>query len=283
MKRGIKLKSRRNIKDSVFTDLFRDKKYTLQLYKALHPEDKSVTAKDIKIVTLKAIVVNDIYNDLGMIIKDKIIFLLESQSTWSVNILVRMFLYLASTYKNYLTKNKVNLYGTKNVKLPVPELYVIYVGKDKIKNKTISLNKEYFNNKSPIDLKIKVITESKKNDIVGEYIEFSKITNKLVKKYGYKKVTAEKIVNECIKKNILSEYLVDRREEVIDIMGILFDQDTVTEFYEEELKREDRQEGRLEEKMSLLFDLVKNKLISVKEAAKRLGVSEKEFMRLSKA
>ena len=78
MKRGIKLKSRRNIKDSVFTDLFRDKKYTLQLYKALHPEDKSVTAKDIKIVTLKAIVVNDIYNDLGMIIKDKIIFLLES-------------------------------------------------------------------------------------------------------------------------------------------------------------------------------------------------------------
>ena len=78
MKRGIKPKSRRNIKDSVFTDLFRDKKYTLQLYKTLHPEDKSVIAKDIKIVTLKVIVVNDIYNDLGMIIKDKIIFLLES-------------------------------------------------------------------------------------------------------------------------------------------------------------------------------------------------------------
>ena len=87
-------------------------------------------------------------------IKDKIIFLLESQSTWSVN-----------------------LYGTKKVKLPTPELYVIYVGKDEIKNKTISLNKEYFNNKSPIDLKIKVIIESEKNNIVGEYIEFSKITN----------------------------------------------------------------------------------------------------------
>ena len=171
MKKAEKLKVRRNIKDSVFTDLFRDKKYTLQLYKALHPEDKSATTKDIKIVTLKAIVVNDIYNDLGMIIKDKIIFLLESQSTWSVNILVRMFLYLANTYKNYLTKNKINLYGNKKVKLPVPELYVIYVGKDKIKNKTISLNKEYFNNKSPIDLKIKVITETGKNNIVGEYID----------------------------------------------------------------------------------------------------------------
>ena len=295
MKRGTKPKSRRNIKDSVFTDLFRDKKYTLQLYKALHTEDKNVTTKDIKIVTLKAIVVNDIYNDLGMIIKDKIIFLLESQSTWSVNILVRMFLYLASTYKNYLTKNKVNLYGTKNVKLPVPELYVIYVGKDKIENKTISLNKEYFNNKSPIDLKIKVITESEKNNIVGEYIEFSKITNKLVKKYGYKKVTAEKIVNECIKKNILTEYLEDRREEVIDIMGILFDQDTVTEFYENEIYENGKAEGMQQGikqgikqgmqqgTLKTIVNMFKKGIIKIKDAAKELGVSEKEFMKLAKA
>ena len=43
MKKAEKLKVRHNIKDSVFTDLFRDKKYTLQLYKALHPEDKRGT------------------------------------------------------------------------------------------------------------------------------------------------------------------------------------------------------------------------------------------------
>ena len=287
MKKVKSLKARHNIKDSVFTDLFRDKKYTLQLYEALHPEDKNVTTKDIKIVTLKAIVVNDIYNDLGMIIKDKIIFLLESQSTWSVNILVRLFLYLANTYKNYLTKNKVNLYGSKKVKLPTPELYVIYVGKDKIKNKTISLNKEYFNNKSPIDLKIKVITESEKNNIVGEYIEFSKITNKLVKKYGYKKVTAEKIVNECIKKNILTEYLEDRREEVIDIMGILFDQDTVTEFYENEIyengKAEGMKQGMKQGSLKTIVNMFKKGIIKITDAAKELGVSEKEFMKLAKA
>ena len=291
MKKVKSLKARHNIKDSVFTDLFRDKKYTLQLYEALHPEDKNVTTKDIKIVTLKAIVVNDIYNDLGMIIKDKIIFLLESQSTWSVNILVRLFLYLANTYKNYLTKNKVNLYGSKKVKLPTPELYVIYVGKDKIKNKTISLNKEYFNNKSPIDLKIKVITESEKNNIVGEYIEFSKITNKLVKKYGYKKVTAEKIVNECIKKNILTEYLEDRREEVIDIMGILFDQDTVTEFYENEIYENGKsvgiqqgmRQGIQKGAVNAIVNMFRKGLIKITDAAKELGVSEKEFMKLLKA
>ena len=34
---------KRKIKDSVFTNLFQDKKYLLQLYKALHPEDTDVT------------------------------------------------------------------------------------------------------------------------------------------------------------------------------------------------------------------------------------------------
>ena len=31
------------IKDSVFSDLFKIKKYLLQLYRALHPEDKTAT------------------------------------------------------------------------------------------------------------------------------------------------------------------------------------------------------------------------------------------------
>ena len=31
------------IKDSVFSDLFKIKKYLLQLYKSLHPEDKTAT------------------------------------------------------------------------------------------------------------------------------------------------------------------------------------------------------------------------------------------------
>ena len=37
---------KRKIKDSVFTNLFQDKKYLLRLYKALHPEDGNVTEED---------------------------------------------------------------------------------------------------------------------------------------------------------------------------------------------------------------------------------------------
>ena len=35
--------AKHTIKDSVFTNLFQDKKYLLQLYKTLHPEDTQVT------------------------------------------------------------------------------------------------------------------------------------------------------------------------------------------------------------------------------------------------
>ena len=34
------------IKDSVFTNLFQDKKYLIQLYRALHPEDTETTEDD---------------------------------------------------------------------------------------------------------------------------------------------------------------------------------------------------------------------------------------------
>lgn len=51
------------IKDSVFTDLFQDKKYLLQLYKALHPEDTDVTEDDLNDITIKNVLTDNIYND----------------------------------------------------------------------------------------------------------------------------------------------------------------------------------------------------------------------------
>lgn len=48
---------KRNTRDSVFTLLFSEPKYQLQAYKALHPEDKTVTQEDIKPLTLNNVFV----------------------------------------------------------------------------------------------------------------------------------------------------------------------------------------------------------------------------------
>ena len=251
---------KRNIKDSVFTDLFRDKKNCLLLYQSLHPEDKNVTVDDLKIYTNKPVLVNDLYNDFAMGIKEKIIFLMEEQSSWSVNILPRVLMYLAWTYDKIFDENKSNLYSSKKVNMPIPELYVLYTGEKKIEDKVISLNKEYFKGKAPIDVKVQVITDAEKSSILYQYIEFNKITDELIKKYGYKKVTAKSIVNECIKKNILKEYLTSRKKEVIDIMGALFDQNTITKNYENEVFEDGRAEGRAEGSIASVVCLRKSYL-----------------------
>ncbi|MCM1122023.1 MAG: hypothetical protein NC416_05520, partial [Eubacterium sp.] len=41
------------MKDSVFSDLFKKKKYLLQLYKALHPEDTAATEDELADITIR--------------------------------------------------------------------------------------------------------------------------------------------------------------------------------------------------------------------------------------
>ena len=68
------------------------------------------------------------YNDCGLLVRDKLLLLVEAQATFTVNVVVRILLYLAETYRRLIADNKLDLYGSKPVKIPRPELYVIYTG-----------------------------------------------------------------------------------------------------------------------------------------------------------
>ena len=92
----------REIKSDVFMDLFGQNEYTFQLFQALHPEDTTATIKDLKIVTLSHFLTDKQYNDLGFRVGDRLIVLIEHQSTWSDNIAVRIFLYIAQTLNDFL-------------------------------------------------------------------------------------------------------------------------------------------------------------------------------------
>ena len=145
--------AKKTVKDSVFCDLFEQPKYLLQLYKALHPEDTEVTESQIGSVTIRNVFLDQLYNDLGFTVGSKLLLLVEAQATWSVNIAVRLLLYLANTWKEYIEEHKLNVYGGK-VKLPKPELYVIYTGGRKDQPDWISLADEFFGgDKEFLDLK----------------------------------------------------------------------------------------------------------------------------------
>ena len=107
-------KINRNIKDSVFCDLFGMPEYLMQLYQVLHPDDTETTEDDLTIVTLSRTVARNIYNDLGFLVRNRLLVLVEAQSTWSENILVRFLIYLGETYRRYI-KQRVSGFIVKRM------------------------------------------------------------------------------------------------------------------------------------------------------------------------
>ena len=61
-----------------------------------------------------------IYNDLGFSVRDRLLILVEAQSTWSPNILIRALIYTVQTWQDIFSQEKINLYGSKKAPLPRP-------------------------------------------------------------------------------------------------------------------------------------------------------------------
>ena len=200
---------KRKIKDSIFTNLFQDKKYLIRLYKTLHPEDSDVTEDDIKDVTLKHVLVDADYNDLGFTVDGRLVVMVESQSTWTLNIIIRALMYLIQTYHDFFKRTKQNLYGSKKVDMPKPELYLIFTG-ERPKNPPdiISLSKDFFDGgKIAIDAKVKVLYQEDESNIIGQYIIFCKVYNEQRKKHGQTKKAVTETIRICKDRNVLKNIL----------------------------------------------------------------------------
>ncbi len=217
-----------------------DKKNLLALYQTLHPEDTDATEDTLDIVTIDNVLTDNLYNDLGIMVgNDKLLLLLEAQSSWTVNILIRILLYLAQSYHEYFERTSQSLYKSRKVKMPKPELYVIYTGNKGRKPDTISLSQEFFDGADiDIEVKAKVIYESDKDNIINEYIVFCKVFNEQVKKHGMTKQAVTETIRICKDRNILKQYLSGKEVEVVTIMMSLFDEEQIMRTYAKDMARE---------------------------------------------
>ena len=231
--------AKRTIKDSIFTNLFGDSKYLLQFYQAIHPEDKDVKEEELRTITLENILTDDIYNDLGFIKGDKIMILAEAQSTWTSNIIIRALEYLVNSYRRYFTENGMDLYQSKKVSLPKPELYVIYTGNRKKRPERITLSEEFFQGENTaIEVTVKMIYDGRKGDIINQYVTFTKILNEQIKLHGGTKTAILETIRICKDENILKEYLESRESEVVDIMMQLYDQEEIMRIHDIRVARD---------------------------------------------
>lgn len=225
------------VKDSVFTSLFKEKRYLIQLYRALHPEDTKTTEDDLKDVTVSNVLVDDIYNDLGFTVGTTLLLMIEVQSTWTVNIIFRALMYLVQTYREYFRKTKQNLYKSKKLKMPKPEIYVIYVGDRKTRPEEISLSEEFFEGKDIcIDVRVKMIYDGKNGDIINQYVVFTRVCNEQVAIHGRTREAVQEAIRICKERNVLKEYLSSREKEVVDMLMELYDEQEVLRSYVESEK-----------------------------------------------
>lgn len=271
------------VKDSVFTSLFKEKKYLIQLYRALHPEDTKTTEDDLKDVTVSNVLVDDIYNDLGFTVGTTLLLMIEVQSTWTVNIIFRALMYLVQTYREYFRKTKQNLYKSKKLKMPKPEIYVIYVGDRKTRPEEISLSEEFFEGKDIcIDVRVKMIYDGKNGDIINQYVVFTRVCNEQVAIHGRTREAVQEAIRICKERNVLKEYLSSREKEVVDMLMELYDEQEVLRSYVESERYEAAEEAENVTKIGTAKRFLGMGRFSVEEIAEGTGLTVEEVEELQK-
>ena len=171
---------------------------------------------------------------------DRLIILVEAQSTWSPNILIRSLLYVATTYQNYINERNLDVYSSKKISIPKPELYVIYTGEHKERPKEMILSEEFFPDMEDIslDVKVKMIYGDNEDDIIGQYVIFTKVYDEQRKLYGRTRKAIEETIRICKEKNVLKEYLESREGEVVTMMMTLFDEEQIARNHDAAIYRE---------------------------------------------
>ena len=281
------VKTTRNYKDTLFGSLFYSCDDAIENAKALY---KALTGKDVENVEkcrLEDVLFRQFMNDVAYIMDGVFICFVEHQSTINPNMALRLLIYLARTYERFYTGD--DLYKSTLIKLPTPEFYVLYNGKDKLKKYTLKLS-DAFKSKTDypkLELEVKVIdinydkmqeTDLKNCKILSEY----SFVVDTVRKYDG---DVERAVKECIEKGVLADYL---RHYGIEVVNMLFEEYNAEkaleikgkEEYEKGVskgKAQGKKEGERIGFLKAIVQMVANGYLTEKDGAEQAEVTAEEF------
>jgi hypothetical protein len=131
-------KIQRNYLDRLFNFIFgreEHKDWTLSLYNAVngsHYTDPDL----IEFNTVEDMLYMGMQNDTSFLISD-IMSVYEHQSSYNPNMPLRMLGYTDELYAGYVTKHRLNKYGSAQLQLPVPRLVVFYNGEEDTEDEVI--------------------------------------------------------------------------------------------------------------------------------------------------
>ena len=231
----------REYKSHMFIMVFQDKGKLLELYNAVsgrHYEDPEL----LMINTLENAIYLSMKNDLSFLI-DTRLSLYEHQSTRNPNMPLRFLMYLSDLY-SAMVKGK-NLYGTKRIPLPAPGFVVFYNGQaEQPDRETLYLSDSYMIKEEEVSLELKVdilnINIGHNKELLeacrtlGEYAEYVSRVRRYAKEMPIGEAV-ERTIEECIRENILREFLEKNRAEANAV--------SIYEYNEEEHMRMEREDA----------------------------------------
>jgi len=220
-------------KDSVFSFLFNNPDILRELYCALEdvtlPEDIPVT-----INTLQDVLFMDRVNDISFVIGGKLVILIEHQSSINPNMALRLLMYIARVYEKIVGDK--NIYKSKEIRLPRPEFFVLYNGKEPCPDKEeLRLSDAFEKNGlsgildkgSPtLELTVKVLNINqgknegmvKKCRTLAEYSAFVDKVREYQKECGNLEEAIKKAIKYCREHDILKEFLEKNATEVFNML-----------------------------------------------------------------
>ncbi len=263
------LTTNRNYKDTVFRMLFSDRKNLLSLYNAVsgaHYEDP----EKLEIVTLENAIYMGMKNDLAFII-DTDLFLYEHQSTYNPNMPLRDLFYISSEYQKLVDKR--SLYSSLLQKIPAPQFIVFYNGTEKKKDSWVNHLSEAFENLSgnpKLELELLTININEGHNpelmeqcqTLREYAQYVACVRRYAREFELNEAV-KLAVDECIRNNILSEFLRANKSEVISMS--IFEYDKEEE--ERKLRKAEYEAGAA---AGLKAGVSKGKILAKKDAASSL-------------
>ena len=295
-------KTRRNYKDSVFVDLFAHditaKENFISLYNALHGTNLDATTTEIQPVMIEKVLYMKYYNDVAMLVDGKIVVMIEHQSTINENMPFRFLEYIARIYEKIT--NPKEKFERKLMKLPVPEFYVFYNGKEdfpsesemKLSDAFIKLDENLDYNSDlkkhiekhnfPLEICVKVININvdKENPVLTrcealkEYSEFMEQVRFNVENEIPEALTVA--IKQSIKQGFLSDYLSRKSTEVENMLLTEYDYDT-----DIAVQRQEAYENGSQQKA---IETAKNFLamgFSIEQIAQGTGLTKSEVEQLA--
>jgi predicted transposase/invertase (TIGR01784 family) len=264
-------------KNSVFSFLFSDPAILCELYEALEgvtlPPNVPIT-----INTLEGVLFLDRINDISFEIGNKLVVLIEHQSTANPNMAVRLLMYIARLYEKMLASE--DIYSGKKIALPRPEFIVLYNGTDPYPDTQVLRLSDSFENAAALglpkdalpelDLVVKVYNINKgRNEAIvrrsetlnGYSVFVAKVREceadkrKAVKRELTKEESQMAMVEAikwCIAHDTLKSFLETHSSEVINMLLTEWDWDKYVEVQKREAREETREETRAEDVRNML-------------------------------